>query len=112
MTVDELNELVKQDIQATKDYSEFMQEQSEPMLTTVGKSHMEHLHFFNLGYKYAMEKIQSLINDSQSDTIEFDKLPKLPECGHKLKLIPVPNEPRTYKVVCPECDTGTMELID
>lgn len=67
MSIDELRIAIATDIEETKEYSEFMKVQMKPMLTAVGRSHMEHLHFFNLGYQFAMEKVEHLL-----ETVDVD----------------------------------------
>lgn len=57
MTIDELRIAIQKEIEETKEYSEFMRVQIKPMTSTIGRTHFNHLHFFNLGYQFAMEKI-------------------------------------------------------
>lgn len=64
MNLGKLKELIAKDIQQTKEYSEFMQRDIKPIMTAVGSNHYEHLHFFNLGYQFAMEKMQHFLEES------------------------------------------------
>lgn len=63
MTLDELQSVVQKDIEETKEYAQFLKSQIKPILTPVGNSHIENMRFFNLGYQFAMEKIDELINN-------------------------------------------------
>lgn len=64
MNIDELKLLIDKDIEATKEYAKFLKEEIKPMINAAGYEHYEHLHFFNVGYQFAMDKIKALLEES------------------------------------------------
>ena len=63
MTIDELKSLIEKDIEATKEYEKFLKEELKPMINAAGYAHYEYLHFVNLGYQLAMDKIKALLGE-------------------------------------------------
>ena len=64
-TKEELKIIIEKDIKATEEFSEFMKIEINPMLSIAGKNHFENLRFFNLGYNYAMKKINQLLENKK-----------------------------------------------
>jgi hypothetical protein len=61
MTSEELKSLVLQDIQATEEYDQYLIDEIKPMINPLGQGNFDRLHFFNVGYKSALEKIRGLL---------------------------------------------------
>ncbi len=61
MDIKELARIIEGEIEGTKDYSELLKRLIEPALVAIGSEHGSHLHFFNIGYQFALEKIKTII---------------------------------------------------